>query len=656
MRRSQLDTEWTSVAELARRTGGGKIFLSPLSPPMPPGLARRMDSPFGLANEQNTFNNSPYQPSPIRSIRSSTLESYIGTGSNPSDSPASSFGGGRFSNGSPDPAAFGGRVGQYGAGDIGGSRVGGFGIAGDASPALSGRRNTFAESVEYRSPSLTHALPQRGSTLDNGFGINGGAGGFNSPWQSGHFDNSGGRSSADSSGYQAGFGSSSGLIMNVASLANNSFGDIAGNGPGHRINDFGYGTPGSQQGLPSQALGGFNRTAALYNDPSSQAVLGSSVPQYNVNVAQQQQQHIPVAVPDLFDQNQARQMHNHFPAGNGQESLVPASPWGTLESPMNKRPGPFDPPHPTSTNTSIATQVQSSPWGTGLHPSESSTQVPEPAQMELLQEPSTTASPTSSSPQQGKVSSQPPVQEAAAVDPTSPKVEVLPPPPATMNESAPLSTEPTPTPTAPKSKTKQASAQQQQRPLVEPVSQIQTTSTQQVLSSPSQPAPPTPKAPWAKDDDGKRPSTATSLRQIQESEAKKAEARKAAEKEKEKAARVNVTVPGTEDIQSFTTSWGLPTSQAGKGSTSSSTVVSPTKEASSPASAAAPAVWTGAAKATSAKKTMKEIQEEEERRKKANAVAVPTPKEVGIGAAGITGARRGYAESTNKVRMRSSCV
>ncbi|EEB88143.1 hypothetical protein MPER_14184, partial [Moniliophthora perniciosa FA553] len=36
MKRTTIDTEWISVAELARRTGGGKIFLSPIAPPMPP--------------------------------------------------------------------------------------------------------------------------------------------------------------------------------------------------------------------------------------------------------------------------------------------------------------------------------------------------------------------------------------------------------------------------------------------------------------------------------------------------------------------------------------------------------------------------------------------------------------------------------------------
>ncbi|KAJ8090529.1 kinesin-like protein [Marasmius tenuissimus] len=645
MKRTQLDMEWISVAELARRTGGGKMFLSPISPPMPPGLARRTDSPFGLANEQNMFNNSPYQPSPIRSIRSSTLDSYIGTGSNPSDSPASSFGGGRFSNGSPDPAAFGGRVGQYGAGDIGAGRVAGFGMTGDASPALSGRRNTFAESAEYRSPSLSHAVPQRGSTVDNGFGING-AGGFNSPWQSGHFDGlSGGRSSADSSGYQAGFGNSSGLIMNAASLPSGSFGDISGNGPGYRVNDFGYGTPGNQQGLSPQdkILGGFNRPAALYNDPSSQALLGASIPQYNANVAQQQQQHVPAAVPDLFDQNQARQMHNQFSPVGGQESVVSASPWGALDSPMNKRPGPFDAPHPTATNTN---HTQSSPWGTGLHPSESPPQVPELAQVEPPQEAVVSASPAPASAQQDKVATQSPVQEVIAVDSTSPKIDVAPPPvKAVVNEPTPLSIEPTPAPAAPRSKVKQTPTQQQQRPSVEPASQPQTPATQQVLSSPSQPAPPTPKAPWAKDDEAKRPPTATSLRQIQESEAKKAEARKAAEREKEKATRANAA-SGNEDVQSFTTSWGLPTSQAGKNT--SSVVALPAKEVPTSVSAPAPAVWTGAAKATSAKKTMKEIQEEEERRKKASAPAATTAKDVSAGAAAVTGARRGYAESTNK--------
>ena len=63
----------------------------------------------------------------------------------------------------------------------------------------------------------------------------------------------------------------------------------------------------------------------------------------------------------------------------------------------------------------------------------------------------------------------------------------------------------------------------------------------------------------------------------------------------------------------------------------------------SPAPApAAPVVWTNAAKAPVAKKTMKEIQEEEEKRKK-----LAAKEKESMAAA----ARRAYAESTSKVRL-----
>jgi PERQ amino acid-rich with GYF domain-containing protein len=155
-------------------------------------------------------------------------------------------------------------------------------------------------------------------------------------------------------------------------------------------------------------------------------------------------------------------------------------------------------------------------------------------------------------------------------------------------------------------------------------------SVPQPEQSSSQPA--VPKPAWQVEEDAKK-AASISLREIQEAEAKKAEARRAAERERERAARMAAAATGDpkEEAQTFTASWGLPTSQAG-----SRVVVNSTKEvASSPTPANTTPVWSGAPKVAVAKKSMKEILEEEEKRKKmaatrevtaAAAVAAATPK------------------------------
>lgn len=149
------------------------------------------------------------------------------------------------------------------------------------------------------------------------------------------------------------------------------------------------------------------------------------------------------------------------------------------------------------------------------------------------------------------------------------------------------------------------------------------------------------KSAWTKDDDVKgkgATSTSISLRAIQEAEARKQRSPKGTEREKEKT-RPGVISEVKEDSQPFTTSWGLPTSQAG----ARSNTHPPTKDVPAPsaptiqASPVSP-VWTASAKTPVVKKTMKEIQEEEEKLKKQaardNSVTV-TPK-------------RAYADTTSK--------
>lgn len=106
-----------------------------------------------------------------------------------------------------------------------------------------------------------------------------------------------------------------------------------------------------------------------------------------------------------------------------------------------------------------------------------------------------------------------------------------------------------------------------------------------------------------------------SLREIQELETKKQEARKAAERERlTRLAAATPSTSGSEDVQ--TLSWGLPTSQAGARPIKELSL--PIPQIATPTTASTPVtpVWTTPVKTPVAKKTMKEIQEEEEKRKK----------------------------------------
>ncbi len=176
----------------------------------------------------------------------------------------------------------------------------------------------------------------------------------------------------------------------------------------------------------------------------------------------------------------------------------------------------------------------------------------------------------------------------------------------------------------------------------------------QTAKEPTSPPPvSTPTKPvWSTEDDKKKSiGGPTSLREIQELEAKKQEARKAAERERSRAP-APATAPVSEDSQTFTASWGLPTSQAGAKSSAKDTsgVIIPSVSASTsasvplssptnPSSAPPVAVWTNTQK-TSTKKSMRDILDEEERQKKA---ASKEP-------IAANAARRAYAETTNKVR------
>ncbi|KAG9003484.1 hypothetical protein FRB93_011110 [Tulasnella sp. JGI-2019a] len=138
-------------------------------------------------------------------------------------------------------------------------------------------------------------------------------------------------------------------------------------------------------------------------------------------------------------------------------------------------------------------------------------------------------------------------------------------------------------------------------------------------------------------------STTVSLRQIQETEAKKAAEQKKAEREKAKAAASVAGTPSPQTVvptSELTGSWGLP--QVGRA------VPVPASQSPAPGSTplAAGNVWS-TKPAQASKKSMKEIQEEEERQKRVAAQqaqireAAPPP----IVAPPAAPAKRGYADS-----------
>jgi PERQ amino acid-rich with GYF domain-containing protein len=315
-----------------------------------------------------------------------------------------------------------------------------------------------------------------------------------------------------------------------------------------------------------------------------------------------------------------------------------------------RRPGPFEVAHPTSTNTAVVQPptVDKSPWGQRSQSSSragsrvndtSSWTVPAQDVTEDNWKESSGADRLTFSnvgkhnEHQQETANIVHIADVEVVPDQSqrpPELSELPPPPSDST------TKPVIGPSAsskPQTITKPA---QHQLPKAAPP-------TPQVTPDPPPSA--APKPAWSKEDEAvkaKPSGVSISLREIQEAEAKKAEARKVAERERERAARgAAISAETKVDAQPFTASWGLPTSQAGARTTAP--LAKDTKD-TSPSPGSTNPVWTTSGKSPVSKKSMKEIQEEEERRKKTAA------KETVATAA----ARRAYAESTTKVQM--SCL
>lgn len=637
MKRTHIDSEWLSVGELieiARQTGSEKIFVSLPLPFVPPGLARRTESPmqgFPLRADPNAFNG-PYQPAPIRSLRSSTLDSYLG-GSNQSASPSSSLDTGRFGSRSPEPNAF--------------SSVSGFSTVGDSTGFNA--RNTFNDqpidhTLNNRPTSFNNIASGRASSIDS-YAFNGA---YNpsfpsqGPWPT--------SSSNINNGYDttnASFGSSSNLVSGVLGASTN-FGTVVHPSQEASFHDGAQGLtayPTAEYG----ALGDMNQQRLRqvddklsfngYTLPDSFA--GPTEPFVPPYSTQQQHQSAAFSQQGIIASKSitvAAQPANPTPS-----NMPTQSPWNKTTDSI-RRPGPFDgASHPTSTNTVMnrpATPSQPSPWGSTNQVSRSSSEVKDASPWLVasqgvvnddrwIEDRGPNSLTFSNLGQHNQLQQ----QMAVSGDIGSAIPEESGQPSATQPEQAPLVEAAQPaqsnaTPSAPKTRAKPAV---QTNTVSKPVPASPIVPSSSSLSPQSKPA-------WTKEDDTKKakPSgISLSLREIQEAEAKKADARKAAERDRERAARTPAsTAPTTEEAPSFTASWGLPTSQAGG---RANTAQSKEPASPNPVSGSQP-VWTAGVKQPASKKSMKEIQEEEERRKK------QATKETAAAAA-----RRAYADSTNKV-------
>lgn len=615
MKRTHLDTTWSTLEQLRRRCDSDRVFITPLHP-TPPGLVMRNHSPLQY-NAVDQTTNGPYQPAPIRSLRTSTLESYISTGSNHSESPSSSFGGGRFGDSSPEPNAFGGRAISnqfYGSDPSGNARGSGFQTTPDIPPTFSSRRGPHTESP------IDGPLGMRSGGY-GGYGFTQPFGSAQSPW------------GASSNNFAIGY-----EVIGSARDAHDHIGLQNYENQGLGINYSGLGSP-QDTVVDSSHPAPISYTAGP--DHTSHTLLGDQYGGFNLATSAGHEQHYTQIAPQ-FNSLPQQQLSSIDPM-YAQSSLpttqtnVPTqhSPWPDPAETNISRTKVFDsqptvnnvvaqpvaPPARTSAwdqsvqlTTSVPIPKDASPWVIASHGAvdnawkESVEDTPAVDETQVVGEGDAQRSPIESAPVATTSGLPTEVNSEPGSSKTSPAPALL----AAASSSGKPRKNKEPKPTS--------------VPAPAPPSQIEPTSLQQTA----------PKPAWQKEDEAKK---TISLRDIQEAEAKRTEARKAAERERERAARAAAS-PEKEDIQPFTASWGLPTSQAGSRGASL-----PVKEiSSSPVAAATTPVWTNAPKIAPAKKTMKEILEEEEKRKKmaapqstvATAVATSTP-------------RRPYAESNPKV-------
>lgn len=601
MKRVRYDTHWTTMAVLVQRSNGENIFLSPL---LAPALGPGNDSPLQSLPAAEHMFNEPFQPAPIRSLRTSTLESYLNAGSLASDSPSSSLGASHFGNPSPDPTAFGGRENKsYVSGDLGRMPVFALqdhtSIFGDRRPVghefpVNTLINEYQTTLQQQpGPSFGNIVRDRDINF-NSYAFN------NSPvshetWTASNIHASAFGNNNREQGSERLFSSLNTqtsvhphqiqahpegnhqepfpTIFNQDVILNDSLGDHNGQSPGptdlHPLNYGHYDFSGqpfhnAQEIPPSCDL----------DESGLRSVNTFGFRNLNVNTVVSQSP------------------RNISPASPAQ------SPWEVLPDPsINQRSATVNAiPQPVANLDAqpVASTSQHSPWH---RVDQNSTFIPQ------ISGPHVPGSLTTGN--LGQQHQQEEVSDAVnklSLGSLVQKEDILPGPDSAPTESA------IPSPIRPSAR----------------MPSNQQCSPDQPPSGDSAPAPVVQKVAWAKEEEGKRKKGSTpslNIREIQEAEVKKIESRKAAERQKDRSARATSTMDIKEDHQPFTTSWGLPTSQAGARNNIATREPLVATAQTSPSTH----VWTTPLKQPITKKTMKEIQEEEETRKKLVAKETFTP-------------------------------
>jgi PERQ amino acid-rich with GYF domain-containing protein len=576
MKRTHYDTRWTTVGELVKQSNGENVFLRPLISAIPPGLGRANGSPLQTYPQTEHSFNEPYQPAPVQSLRASTLESYIIAGSVPSDSPSSSIG---ASHSSPDPSMFGTRNKIYGDVVING-RSTGLGVQEYFTPFTEKRT-----SHDYPSDSNGHQLPSFGNFGPEGdLNING-------------------------------FGSNDAYVTHdlwkiplarfpdhkshpVISSTRQDLADT--NNSVTSTNAFSQGTPYVSPDISYQQQPGYIQTDRVPFES-----FGASVQDHKETVLpssiREHDEARSATAPGGFWGNVSRR-----PGACDVELLTPAS-VGVLPNPPAQSSWSLIDDAPISNSQFMLNNPDSlsnTAWNVEPRPSNLTTELV--GQQEEREE------------ENAEVGSAP----IASLSSTSYNQV-----PEQFSLDAPMRTLSIKTPNKVVS---QPSS----------VNQFSVINQSSIINHPTPvDSPSISKIAWAKEEDIKKKASgiSVSLREIQEAEAKKLESRKALEREKERLTRV--AAESKEDIQPFTASWGLPTSQAGSRNNSLPIREIPGVLASSPTPPST-AVWTTPSlKQSAIKRTMKEIQEEEEKHKK------QISKEAIVAA----NAKRAYADSTAKV-------
>ena len=499
MKRSQIDTEWISVGELIHRAAGPKIFLSPITVPVPPGLARRpenLNDPLLHPRDSSPLG-VPHQPVPIRSLRTSTLDSYI-NGNSQSASPSSSAGPASHIFGNPEPPinAIGATRRPYIDPSVDGlgrspysSTTATYGFNGKFLPSVGGVFLSFLEDLHRESilghhlqPSVVNRLPYTRSSPDQ---PNSGPGSYQPELSF---------STSTAVGQSPFLPVTPPVQLHQNHLTNivQPTSPLVPHLPAHN-----YTPSASPWGTPDLSLKRVGVFDPTYQSPR------------HVNTVAQPQQSSPWerGVRTPWSTLPSEHSPDGWPTGDGTSNLTVSN----LEqhNQQQLRPEPALPVLPEA--VSVTTE-------SNLHTPEV------PPQDVLDAQPLTDV---------------PPITQDEALEPpvNKPRKKSVSPTKATVSQLQP-----------------QPQIQQQLPPSLPNKPQATPSVSVHPLSA---------KTVWSKDDDGKKPSgVSIGFREIQEAEAKQSEARKAAlERERVTTVTRNTNTPTEDSPVPTTTSWGLPTSQ-----------------------------------------------------------------------------------------------